>query len=152
MFGIWLLFQAAQLLSAFGPLAQPSVIFNTIFLRILLAMAIIIMLRNPNFFWDIHEIVAASGADAGQAILRAATSAYDSDLLDETCQSNLTDVYIGMDVDDDNFVESRSTEQMQCTVDMTAYVLNIGLQVAINTFTGKNNAGISVSKKMFGAC
>ena len=106
-------------------------------------MVIMMMLRNPNYERCRHR------GRCGQAILRAATSAYDSDLLDETCQNNLPDVYIGMEADRNNLGEAHPANAAHDRHD--AGVLNIGLQVAMDTFTGKNNAGKGVSTTRCGA-
>ncbi len=144
---IWLLFQVGKLLTAFGPMeGNSSKVLNDIVMRILLAMIVALLIRSPDIVWKIHESVATAGTGVAQLMVTAAASLVDDpDLADITCGEQFITASGELKQSDpgntDPIDESLAIAQLECTVEMTAKTLGIGLKMGIDLFTGKNNGG-----------
>jgi hypothetical protein len=74
--GIWILLQAARLLMPFGPMESGSRIMTSVFIRIMLGIAVMMMMRNYQIFWTAQNAIIEGGLEGSAAIIERALRIY----------------------------------------------------------------------------
>lgn len=74
--GVWLLFQAGRLFMPFGPDDGAAKIMGGVFIRILLAIAVMIGLQNYRLLWSFQEGIVSGGLAASGVILDEVTETF----------------------------------------------------------------------------
>lgn len=74
--GIWILLQAAQLLMPFGPMDSGSRTMTSVFIRIMLGIAVMMLMRNYQIFWTAQDAVIEGGLEGSAAIIERALNIY----------------------------------------------------------------------------
>ena len=74
--GVWILLQAAQLLMPFGGMDSGTKIMTGIFSRIILAIIVLVLVRNYQIFWKINNATIDAGLEGSAAIVRQSLNVF----------------------------------------------------------------------------
>jgi hypothetical protein len=117
---LYLLVLGAQLILPFGPMERPREIFNRIVVRICMALAVLTLVANYQFFWKVHETIDSVGIRSVHAFIKAGIEATDLRGIDASCQ-NPPKLKGGADFD--------AASELSCVMEQMQKMLGIGMRV-----------------------
>jgi hypothetical protein len=135
--GVWMLIQAAQLLTPFGPMEGGARTLSSVFIRILLAILVLAMIRNYPMFWLIHTAVADAGAKTASEILRLALDNFaPTDGLTNQCPTDsgnpaLPTPGFASSGEDLKTLAISQGDELRCTLSQMQAGLGVGMSVGV---------------------
>lgn len=88
--GLWLVWQAATLLTPFGPQGRTGAILNTTVQRVMLTIVVLAFMGNFNFYTKFYDAIGSAGVQATSFYVETAFKKYNSGYVVDDCTKTAT--------------------------------------------------------------